>query len=144
MIIPKNTTGEVGLVNYGWWGFDVSPGEYTFSVNMLVLNNTYPTNATTTVTASLRSNTTNQTWASAQIGPAHLPTFRFKQFNATIVNNETAPDGNNVFTLTMKGEEVSGMTINFALFSLFPETFKSESQYMVIDSRVDERGENVD
>jgi hypothetical protein len=47
------------------------------------------------------------------------------QFNASIYNNVTAPNGNNSFALTMDASEVAGQTFYFALFSLFPETFKA-------------------
>lgn len=32
MNIPYNATGEVGVWNEGWWGFDVRPGTYNVSM----------------------------------------------------------------------------------------------------------------
>ncbi|GAB7352128.1 hypothetical protein MBLNU459_g2621t2 [Dothideomycetes sp. NU459] len=122
--VPENTTGEVGLKNLGWWGFDVHPQQY--NVSFWALAN-YPRNINdtpTTFTLSFRSNTTGQVWASTQISDVALPFIDFVQLNATLYPNVTAPDSNNVFAITMDGAQVSGQTFYFNLVSVFPETFK--------------------
>ena len=121
--IPANATGEVGFMNTGWWGMDVSPGMYNASFFVNAVNNTYM-DMNTTFTVSLRSNLTGETFASSQIGPCHVDTFRYSELNATIYNNMSAPTGNNTFAITFDGEKVAGQTFYFSLLSLFPETFK--------------------
>lgn len=126
LTVGKNATGEVGLLNTGWWGMDVTPQTYNASFYVSAVNNTYAANQTTTFTVSLRSNLTGETWASSTIGPAHVDTFRYMQLNGSIYNNATAPNGNNTFALTFDAEALRGQTLHFSLLSLFPETFKSE------------------
>ncbi|KAL0259617.1 hypothetical protein SLS55_005354 [Diplodia seriata] len=121
--IPANATGEVGILNYGWWGMDVSPQTYNASFYVLANEPRYFDNQTT-FTVSLRSNLTGETFVSEQIGPVKVSTFDYTQLNASIVNTVTAPNSNNTFALTMDASEVAGQTLYFGLFSLFPETFK--------------------
>lgn len=127
--VPANATGEVGFYNTGWWGMDISPGIYNASFFVNAVNKTYPSQSNmTTFTVSLRSNLTNETFASSQIGPVHVDTFRYSELNTTIYNNATAPNSNNTFAITMDGASVAGQTFYFSLLSLFPETFKGESE----------------
>ena len=123
--VPPNTTGTVGIMNTGWWGMDVTPQTYNASFYVNAVNDTYLNNKTT-FTVAIRSNSTDEIWASDKIGPVHVDTFRFTNVNTSFYNNATAPDGNNTFTITFDGEEMAGQTFYFSLFSLFPETFKSE------------------
>ena len=46
---------------------------------------------------------------------------------------KTASNTNNVFTVTLDGAAASGQTVNFALLSLFPPTFKNRPNGMRID-----------
>jgi alpha-N-arabinofuranosidase len=125
---PVNATGEVGFLNTGWWGMDVSPGKYNASFYVNSVNNTYMAK-TTTFTVSLRSNLTGETFASSQIGPVHVDTFRYSELNTTLYNNASAPNGNNTFAITFDAAEVAGQTFYFSLLSLFPETFKGGSKF---------------
>lgn len=120
---PQKATGEVGFLNTGWWGMDVLPGLYDASFYVNAVESMYA-NKTTTFTISLRSNATGETFASSQIGPVQVDTFRFSELNSTIFNNASAPDSNNTFAITFNAEDVAGQTFYFSLLSLFPETFK--------------------
>ena len=122
----KNATGDVGLFNIGWWGIDVSPQTYNASFFVNAVNNTYAANQTTTFKLALRSNLTDDVWATSEIGPVGVDTFRYVQLNGTIENDQTAPDANNTFAITFDAEALRGQTLYFSLFSLFPETFKGE------------------
>lgn len=121
--IPANATGEVGVLNYGWWGMDVSPQTYNASFYVSANQPRYLDNQTT-FTVSLRSNLTDDVWASEQIGPIKVPVLGYTQLNASIINTVSAPNSNNTFAITMDASEVAGQTLYFSLFSLFPETFK--------------------
>lgn len=125
MTIPKNATGTVGVSNWGWWGFDVTPQTYNVSFYVNAVNKTY--NGTTQFAASFRSNATGQVLASGQSSSVAIDTFGFSAVNFTIKNNVTAPNSNNTFEITFDGSKLAGQTLYFGLFSLFPETFKSES-----------------
>ena len=46
------------------------------------------------------------------------------QVAAELTPSSSAGDVNNVFTVTLDGAAAAGLTIDFALFSLFPPTFK--------------------
>lgn len=120
--IPLNATGEVGLLNTGWWGFDIHPQQY--NVSFYVLGN-FPRdmNTTTTFTVSFRSNTTGQVFASSTISNVNVPYIDFLQLNTTLYPNMTAPDSNNTFVISMDGGATAGRTFYFNLVSVFPETF---------------------
>lgn len=106
---------------------NVVPQLYNASFHVNAVNDTYLNNQTT-FTVAIQSNDTGEVWASEQIGPVHIDTFRYVQLNASFYNNATAPNGNNSFTITWDAEPLAGQTLYFTLFSLFPETFKSESE----------------
>lgn len=122
--IPSNATGEVGFLNYGWWGMDVRP--QTYNASFFVLKNAPRDNGnTTTFHLSIRSNLTGETWASTTVPPFNISTLDYTQVNASIINTATAPNSNNTFAITMDAKEVAGETLYFDLISLFPETFKN-------------------
>jgi len=121
--IPANATGTVGVSNWGWWGFDVTPQTYNVSFYVNAVNKTY--NGTTQFSANFRSNATGQVLASGQSNSVAIDTFGFSAVNFTIKNNVTAPNSNNTFEITFDGSKLAGQTLYFGLFSLFPETFKN-------------------
>lgn len=81
-------------------------------------------NNATTMTVSLRSNTTNEIYASSTLDGLQFPFVDFQQYNTTLTPTCTAPDSNNKFVITMDGAAVAGQTFYFNLVSVFPETFK--------------------
>jgi len=122
--IPSNVTGEIGFLNYGWWGMDVSPQMYNASFYVLANGPTDAANLTG-VDISLRSNLTSDIWISNRIPVQNLSDFRYTQFASTLVNNVTAPNSNNTFAVTFNATEVAGSTFYFSLISLFGETYKN-------------------
>lgn len=129
--VAQNASGTVGIRNTGWWGMDVSPGQYNASFYVQALNSTY-LSSNTTFTVSLRSNTSDQVLATSVIGERELQidTFRYQQLNVSFRCDSQAPDSNNTFEITFDGEQAQGQTLFFSLFSLFPETFKGEHQLL--------------
>jgi alpha-N-arabinofuranosidase len=125
--VGKNASGTVGIRNTGWWGMDVSPGQYDASFHVQALNSTY-LDGNTTFTVSLRSNTTGEILATSLIGKqdTQIDTFRYQQLNVSFYCNTSAPDSNNTFEITFDGNQAQGQTLFFSLFSLFPETFKGD------------------
>jgi alpha-N-arabinofuranosidase len=122
--IPANASGTMGVSNWGWWGFDVSPQTYNVSFYVHAVEKTY-TN-TTLFTAGFRSNATGELLTSGNSEAIAIDTFRYSNVNFTINNNVTAPDGNNTFEITFDSAGLAGQTLYFSLLSVFPEAFKSE------------------
>ena len=125
---PPNVTGPVGFMNTGFWGMDVTPQTYTGSFYIRAEVETYTTSTNmTSITMDLRSNLTDDDiWVQTN-KTLSIEIFRYGQVNFTLQNSVSAPNGNNSFAITFDGEQVAGQTFHFALLSLFPETFKSES-----------------
>ncbi|KAE8387391.1 Arabinosidase A [Aspergillus alliaceus] len=116
--VKEGASGAVGLINEGYWGVPVDGSEYlnTFWVKgdfsgditvRLVGKNTGAEYGSTKFSQS--SNSGNFTKVSAKI-----PT-------------KKAPDGAVVYELTVDGAAVGGSSLNFGLFELFPQTYKSRS-----------------
>jgi alpha-L-arabinofuranosidase len=108
----------------GWWGMDVRPQTYNASFYILANTARY-TSSTTTFTLSLRSNLTDDVWATATLPDVPVPTVDYIHLSAPIVNEAKTPNSNNSFAITMDAAEVAGHTFYISLVSLFPETFKS-------------------
>lgn len=124
MDIPWNATGEVGILNYGWWGMDVSPQTYNVSFYILANGPRDDNNNTLShIDVSLRSNLTGEVWTTTSIATGNISDFSWTQYTAQIVNNVTAPNSNNTFAITFDAAEVAGNTYYFSLLSLFPETY---------------------
>ena len=57
----------------------------------------------------------------------------WKQVNLELKPTNSAPDVNNSFFISVDGAEAAGETINFAMLSLFPPTFKDRPNGLRID-----------
>ncbi|KAK5038350.1 hypothetical protein LTS07_001820 [Exophiala sideris] len=124
--IPFNATGEVGILNEGWWGIDVRPG--TYNASFYILSDKPRNNGTLShIDLSLRSNLTSDVWATTSIlfsNGTNISSFEWTQYEAQLDNTVKAPNSNNTFAITFDASEVAGNTYYFDLVSLFPETFK--------------------
>ena len=91
---------------------DVRPS--TYNASFYILANAARSNSTLTgIDVSLRSNLTNQTWASSTIPVSineTISTFDYVQLSAQIQNTVMAPNSNNTFAITMNASEVAGTT----------------------------------
>ena len=125
--IPFNATGEVGILNEGFWGIDVRPGSYNAS--FYIKANKPRSNGTLShIDVSLRSNLTSDVWATSSIpfSPGkNISNFEYTQYAVPITNQVKAPNSNNSFAITFDAAEVAGNTFYFSLVSLFPETFNN-------------------
>ena len=121
--IPFNATGEVGILNEGWWGIDVRP--QTYEASFYALSNAPRNNGSLSgINVSLRSNLTGETWVSSTIPTTNVSSFAFEHFEAQLVNEVMAPNSNNTFAITFNASEVAGNTYYFGLASLFGETYE--------------------
>ena len=126
LTIPWNATGEVGVQNEGWWGIDVRPQSYNVSF-FIQANEGASNGSLSAINLSLRSNLTDDVWATTSLPFSkgnNISTFDWQQYSAIIENNETAPNSNNTFAITMDAEEVKGNVYYISLVSLFPPTYK--------------------
>lgn len=125
--IPWTATGEVGILNEGFWGIDVRPG--TYNASFYIKSNKPRNNGTLShIDVSLRSNLTSDVWSTSSIpfGPNNnVSSFEYTQYTVQINNDATAPNSNNTFAITFDAAEVAGGTYYFSLVSLFPETFNN-------------------
>lgn len=121
--IPVNATGEVGIVNEGWWGIDVRP--QTYDASFYCLSNAPRNNGSLSgINVSLRSNLTGETWVTSKIPTTNVSSFQYQHFETQLVNEAMAPNSNNTFAITFDASEVAGNTYYFGLASLFGETYK--------------------
>jgi len=121
--IPVNATGEVGIMNEGWWGIDVRP--QTYDASFYCLSNAPRNNGSLSgINVSLRSNLTGETWVTSKIPTTNVSSFQYQHFETQLVNEAMAPNSNNTFAITFDASEVAGNTYYFGLTSLFGETYK--------------------
>lgn len=122
--IPFNATGEVGILNEGWWGMDVRPQTYNSSV-YIKSNGPRNNGSLSGVNFSIRSNITGEVWAESRYPINNISSFEWDFLETQIVNTASAPSSNNTFCITFNATEVAGNTYYFSLASLFGETYKN-------------------
>ncbi|KJA18790.1 glycoside hydrolase family 51 protein [Hypholoma sublateritium FD-334 SS-4] len=127
--IPTGKTGAVGFSNSGYTGIKVASGS-TYAASFYYR---FPTSSSFSgsVTIGLQSST-GQVLGSATATLSGSQT-TWKQVSVTINPTTSASALTNLFTVTVDGAAASGQTINFAMFSLFPPTFKNRPNGMRVD-----------
>ncbi|KAI4521773.1 glycoside hydrolase [Schizophyllum commune Loenen D] len=120
LVVPDGATGAVGFSNEGYWGIKVTESTtYNASFYYKVPEES---NFSGDATIALQSSS-GDVLASATIPISGAQT-EWTQVAAELTPSSSAGDVNNVFTVTLDGEAAAGLTVDFALFSLFPPTFK--------------------
>ncbi|KAJ6454678.1 glycoside hydrolase family 51 protein [Mycena sanguinolenta] len=127
--IPAKTTGPVGFGNEGYWGIKVTAGStYTASFHYR-----FPTASSFKGNFKISLQTsTGQSLVSTSV-PVSAASTAWAQVNVTLRPTVSAHSTANNFTVTLDGAAASGQTVNFALFSLFPPTFKNRPNGMRVD-----------
>ncbi|KAI0088822.1 arabinofuranosidase [Irpex rosettiformis] len=125
--IPSRAKGPVGFSNSGIkvdqaWTYKASlylkfPAKSSFSGKLTLALRTVGGNAVL-AEASTTIKSTQTTW---------------KQIQLDLKPTKSSADTNNIFTVTLDGHAASGQTLNFALMSLFPPTYKNRPNGMRID-----------
>jgi alpha-N-arabinofuranosidase len=113
----KATGKDVGFSNTGYWGIGVQVQPYTGS---FWVKGSYRGS----FTASLKSDITQQTFASVQVA-SKASANAWVQHNFTLTPTSAAANSNNSFILTFDKSGVSGGSLDFNLISLFPPTYKN-------------------
>ncbi|KAF8914916.1 glycoside hydrolase [Mucidula mucida] len=122
--IPKVVTGPIGFVNTGYWGIKIQEG-WTYKGSLYAKSDTF----TGVITVSLKS-VAGATYASATLEGVSS---EWNKFTFEFEPSKSAANDNNVFTVTVDGAEAAGATIYFAMFSLFPPTFRGRENGMRLD-----------
>ncbi|TDL22716.1 glycoside hydrolase [Rickenella mellea] len=118
------TKGQrAGVNNTGWFGIPIKPQQYKAS---FWAKTDSKARLSGTIELSLASLTDGKTYASATFDTAQV-TQTWKQFTTTLRPTATAPDSNNVLSLTMEVLPDRDQYAWFNLVSLFPPTFNNRT-----------------
>ncbi|KAI0065236.1 glycoside hydrolase [Artomyces pyxidatus] len=127
LTVPVGTSGQAGVGNEGYWGINVN-SSWTYTASFFYrFPSTLPSSH---VNAHVSLISASGTVFATQSAPLSL-TSSWTQLSLSLKPSHSAPSILNNFTVTV--DAASGTTINFALFSLFPPTFKNQKNGMRID-----------
>ncbi|OJT01748.1 hypothetical protein TRAPUB_7804 [Trametes pubescens] len=119
--VPSGSSGRVGFTNEGFWGIKVDSAS-TYKASLFFR---FPTSTSFSgaLTVGLQTNAGKiLAQNSTQIRGT---TTKWTQVNLDLHPTASASDVSNSFFVTIDGAAGAGQTINFAMFSLFPPTFKN-------------------
>ncbi|KAH7911175.1 glycoside hydrolase family 51 protein [Hygrophoropsis aurantiaca] len=127
--IPEGASGQVGFGNEGYWGIKVD-SEWTYDASFYYK---FPAASSFdgSVTVGLQS-MEGEVYASATI-PVSGSQTAWKQVAVALKPTSSPTTTTNNFTITFDGATAAGQTIDFAMFSLFPPTFKDRANGLRID-----------
>ncbi|KAF8209467.1 glycoside hydrolase family 51 protein [Mycena galopus ATCC 62051] len=131
--IPAGTTGQLGFANGGYWGINfIAKTEYTASLYYRLPAALSADETPPTLTLALQAED-GTTLASHSRPLAENATGGWTHVSTVLVPTLTPASTANFFTVTIDGAGSAGLEINFALFSLFPPTFKGRVNGMRAD-----------
>ncbi|KAH8083330.1 glycoside hydrolase family 51 protein [Cristinia sonorae] len=127
LTIPSGQNGAVGFSNEGFWGIKVD-ASWTYNASFFFK---FPTQSAFkgSMTIGLQTST-GQMLASESVDISGSTT-SWTQVQVKLKPTTSAKDTKNSFVVTVSG--AGGQTIDFAMFSLFPPTFKNRPNGMRID-----------
>ncbi|KAF4597596.1 hypothetical protein EYR40_008058 [Pleurotus pulmonarius] len=127
--VPNGLSGPVGFANSGFFGIKVD-SSWTYKASF---HFRFPTRSSFrgNLVLGLRSSS-GETLASATV-PISASSTSWRQVNVSLRPSSSASSLSNQFFVTVDGNSARGQTINFAMFSLFPPTFKNRPNGMRID-----------
>lgn len=105
-----------GFENTGYWGFNIQPQVYTLSFYAKTTKS-----KSFKVEVALKSASAGTVWAQETVT---LNSTGWTQYTTTLIPTSSAPDENNVFTLT-SAEPSQSDTVQFQLISLMPPTYNN-------------------
>ncbi|KAG6837456.1 hypothetical protein H0H93_008999 [Arthromyces matolae] len=129
VVIPSGRTGAIGFANTGYFGIKVTSGT-TYSASFYYR---FPTASSFRGIATVSLQTTSgQILGSSTVFLSGAQT-SWHQISVQIVPTITASSTSNLFAITLDATAAAGQTINFAMLSLFPPTFKNRPNGMRVD-----------
>ncbi|KAJ3795568.1 glycoside hydrolase family 51 protein [Lentinula aff. detonsa] len=127
--IPSGSSGQLGIGNEGYFGIKVNSSN-TYNASFFYR---FPTASSFNGIATVGLQTsTGQVLGASNVTLNGSQTSWLQVFT-TIQPTISPASLTNNFTVTVDGETLAGQTINFAMFSLFPPTFKNRPNGMRID-----------
>ncbi|KAK0218701.1 glycoside hydrolase superfamily [Armillaria fumosa] len=127
--IASDATGPVGFGNTGYFGMKFTAGN-TYNASFYYR---FPESANFIGELDVSLQTSEGiVLASASVSVSGDQT-SWKQVFVSLTSDITPDAADNVFVVTADGAAASRLTINFAMFSLFPPTFNNRSNGMRID-----------
>ncbi|KAJ3747423.1 glycoside hydrolase family 51 protein [Lentinula detonsa] len=127
--IPSGSSGQLGIGNEGYSGIKVNSSN-TYNASFFYR---FPTASSFNGIATVGLQTsTGQVLGASNVTLNGSQTTWLQVFT-TIQPTISPASLTNNFTVTVDGETLAGQTINFAMFSLFPPTFKNRPNGMRID-----------
>ncbi|KAG2143080.1 glycoside hydrolase family 51 protein [Suillus clintonianus] len=129
LTIPTGASGQVGFGNEGYWGINVN-SSWTYNSSFYYK---FPSASDFSgkLTVMLQS-ATGAVYASASV-PVSGSTTTWTQVMMSLTPASSPASTANNFTVTVDGASAIGETINFAMFSLFPPTFKGRANGLRMD-----------
>ncbi|KAG1805328.1 glycoside hydrolase family 51 protein [Suillus subaureus] len=127
--IPFGSSVQVGFDNEGYWGINVN-ASWTYNASFYYR---FPSASDFSgkITVMLQSSI-GAVYASASV-PVSGSTTTWTQVVVHLTPSSSPVSTTNIFTVTVDGSSAIGGTINFAMFSLFPPTFKGRANGLRMD-----------
>ncbi|KAG1747441.1 glycoside hydrolase family 51 protein [Suillus lakei] len=129
LTIPSGTFGQVGFGNEGYWGINVN-ASWTYNASFYYKFSS-ASDFSGKITVMLQSSI-GIVYASAFV-PVSGSTTTWTQVMVHLTPTSSPVSTTNIFTVTVDGFSAIGGTINFAMFSLFPPTFKGRANGLRMD-----------
>jgi alpha-N-arabinofuranosidase len=114
--VKNGASGTVGFTNEGYWGITVDGSEF---LNTFWIKGDFSGD----ITVRLVGNDTGTEYGSTKFSQSSNSSDFTKV--STKIPTTKAPDGAVLYELTVDGGSVGNSSLNFALFELFPQTYKS-------------------
>ncbi|KAG1790144.1 glycoside hydrolase family 51 protein [Suillus variegatus] len=129
LTIPSGLSGQVGFGNEGYWGINVN-ASWTYNASFYYR---FPraSDFSGKLTVMLQSSI-GVVYANASV-PISGSTTAWMQVMVHLTPTSSPVSTTNIFTVTVDGASAIGETINFAMFSLFPPTFKGRVNGLRMD-----------
>ncbi|KAI8986908.1 glycoside hydrolase family 51 protein [Trametes punicea] len=127
--VPDDLTGRVGFSNEGYWGIKVD-SSWTYKASFFFR---FPASSSFSGALTVGLETNAGTVLAQNSTNIRGTTTKWTEVNLELHPTASAGDVNNSFFVTVDGEAGAGQIINFAMFSLFPPTFKNRPNGLRID-----------
>lgn len=128
-VVPSDSSGSVGFSNTGYWGIKIDSA-WTYNASLYYR---FPSASAFSGILTLGLNSSSGTILASNSTTISGAQTTWKQVFLTLHPTASASDNNNTFFVTVDGAAAAGETINFAMFSLFPPTYKDQPNGMRID-----------
>ncbi|OBZ77389.1 putative alpha-L-arabinofuranosidase A [Grifola frondosa] len=127
--VPTGLSGPVGFSNAGYWGIKID-SSWTYEASLYFR---FPSSSSFSGTLTVGLESSSGTVFASNSTQIHGTQTSWTQVSLTLRPTSTAPTTDNSFFVTIDAASGAGQTIDFAMFSLFPPTFKGRLNGMRID-----------